>query len=307
MIRPSLTNLETLFWINRLETFTAAAERLNTTQPAISARIRDLEASLGVKLFSRHGRKMQPTREGRELIRRLEPVLSALEETLSSLGDIRSAAGTIRFGLGNMSMTWFAPFLGRLNTQFPKVTFDIDIDLAVNLRRKLEESLLDIIIFAGTADDFRFTTGSIGFARVSWLMSAKRMPARQRGNANLMEVFDAGPIWCMPRGTTFFPDPIAELQRAGAKLDNVNTCTDVSALVGLIAEGRGLGLIPDLLAASRLKAGELIHVPGLEPKQIPFTIARRRDLHQPLVVKIMDLAVKGSGYTAARRKAAPRA
>ena len=43
MKRVSLTNLETLCAIARLGSFTAAAERLNTTQPAISQRIKELE------------------------------------------------------------------------------------------------------------------------------------------------------------------------------------------------------------------------------------------------------------------------
>ena len=67
MRRVSLTNLETLCWIARLGSFTAAAERLNATQPAISGRVRELEESLKVKLFQRRGRRMELTIQGREL------------------------------------------------------------------------------------------------------------------------------------------------------------------------------------------------------------------------------------------------
>ena len=51
--RVSLYHLETLLWIDRLGTFSAAAERLNTTQPAVSARMRELEQRLGSPLFRR--------------------------------------------------------------------------------------------------------------------------------------------------------------------------------------------------------------------------------------------------------------
>jgi len=40
--------LETLCWIARLGSFTAAAERLNTTQPAISKRVKELEEAIGI-------------------------------------------------------------------------------------------------------------------------------------------------------------------------------------------------------------------------------------------------------------------
>ena len=44
--RISLYHLETLLWIDRLGTFSAAAERLNTTQPAVSARMRKVTRTL---------------------------------------------------------------------------------------------------------------------------------------------------------------------------------------------------------------------------------------------------------------------
>jgi len=62
MNRIALYHLETLLWIARLGTFAAAAERLNTTQPAISARVRELEAQIGYAIFQREGRRMMLTR-----------------------------------------------------------------------------------------------------------------------------------------------------------------------------------------------------------------------------------------------------
>ena len=48
-----LRNLETFVWVAQLGGFRSAADKLNTTQPAISARIALLEDELGVKLFDR--------------------------------------------------------------------------------------------------------------------------------------------------------------------------------------------------------------------------------------------------------------
>ena len=47
----SLAQLEALHWVVRLGSFRAAATRLNLTQPAVSVRIRELEAAAGGKLF----------------------------------------------------------------------------------------------------------------------------------------------------------------------------------------------------------------------------------------------------------------
>ena len=53
------TNLEVAVWIARLGSFTAAAERMHTTQPAVSARVKELEGTLGQKLFVRQGRGVE--------------------------------------------------------------------------------------------------------------------------------------------------------------------------------------------------------------------------------------------------------
>ena len=45
--------------------FSAAAERLNISQPAVSLQIRQLERSLGTTLVERVGRRAQPTAAGR--------------------------------------------------------------------------------------------------------------------------------------------------------------------------------------------------------------------------------------------------
>jgi len=109
MRRLSLVNLETLCWIARLGTFTAAAQRLNTTQPAISKRVKELEQALRVTLFHRQGRKMELTIQGRDLVQRSQPLLERLEDVVVSLDNPGAATGIIRMGVGEIvAVTWFA-------------------------------------------------------------------------------------------------------------------------------------------------------------------------------------------------------
>src|SRR3546814_13734497 len=88
-------HLETLLWIARLGTFAAAAERLNTTQPAISARVRELENHLGTVLFRREGRTMTLTPAGRELVRESEPLWARFQGVLMGCSDIACATGVV--------------------------------------------------------------------------------------------------------------------------------------------------------------------------------------------------------------------
>src|SRR3546814_20785398 len=96
-------HLETLLWIARLGTFAAAAERLNTTQPAISARVRELENHLGTVLFRREGRTMTLTPAGRELVRESEPLWARFQGVLMGCSDIAGATDVVRIGEGEIA------------------------------------------------------------------------------------------------------------------------------------------------------------------------------------------------------------
>ena len=53
--------IETFLWVVTLGSFRGAAQKLNTTQPAISQRIAQLEGDMGVQLLKRDRRAATPT------------------------------------------------------------------------------------------------------------------------------------------------------------------------------------------------------------------------------------------------------
>ncbi|MEL7257395.1 MAG: LysR family transcriptional regulator [Pseudomonadota bacterium] len=75
----------------------AAARNLHRTQPAVSASLKALEASLGVTLFHREGRRLLPVPEAHYLLSEATEILDRLEMTSSNLAELRNRArGTIK-------------------------------------------------------------------------------------------------------------------------------------------------------------------------------------------------------------------
>jgi len=81
-ISMELYQLKVFLEVARYLSFTEAADALNLTQPAVSAKLKSLEASLGVELFQRLGRKIKLTPVGTHLLER-GPSLLALENRLA--------------------------------------------------------------------------------------------------------------------------------------------------------------------------------------------------------------------------------
>ena len=80
--------------------FTAAAERLDVSQPAVAEQVRNLERLLGMELFVRAGRGVQLTTAGLAFAERAPAVLRALEAAVDSVDDVRTLqTGTLAVGL----------------------------------------------------------------------------------------------------------------------------------------------------------------------------------------------------------------
>ena len=84
--------IETFMWVVTLGSFRGAAQKLNTTQPAISQRIAQLEREVGVKLLQRDRRMVLPTPSGRQLMVYAEKLIGLRSEMLLSSATARRCA-----------------------------------------------------------------------------------------------------------------------------------------------------------------------------------------------------------------------
>lgn len=74
---------------------TAAAEAMNVTQPAVSRLVRDLEDSLGMRLFARVGTRLIPSAEATLLYREVERLYLGLDQIARAADDIRQHKNTV--------------------------------------------------------------------------------------------------------------------------------------------------------------------------------------------------------------------
>jgi DNA-binding transcriptional LysR family regulator len=255
MRRIALYHLETLLWVSRLGTFSAAAERLNTTQPSISARIHELEGQLCVKLFRKEGRRSVLTVEGRDIVRHCEALWTSFEQMLSSPAGL---SGVVRIGAGEVAAATFLPdYIARIQRELPAVTFEIEIDLTANLIQRLTASQLDIIFLPGPIGGPGLRVASIGSIELLWLASPMCASAIPHG-ASAAET-DL-PIWSLPSHSPLFQvmcDAVAGSRRRTRK---VHSCNNVQTLLRIVELGAGIGIVPASMAAAAVADGRLAPV-----------------------------------------------
>jgi len=280
--RIAFYHLETLLWIARLGTFAAAAARLNTTQPAISARVRELESHLGTALFRREGRSMALTPAGRELVRESEPLWARFQGVLMGCSDVSGASGVLRVGAGEIAAAICLPgFVADLARDLPHVSLEVDIALTVDLIQQLASGRADMIFGAGRVAHPMLRTLPIGAVDLLWLASpgvAALVPPR----APIWSLSDASPLYRIVK------DALAASRLA----DNpVNLCNNVRTMIDIVAQGSGIGVFPAPMVCDHLDSGRLVpmpHTPSMP--QIEFHVAVRAAESDPLALAIFERA-----------------
>jgi DNA-binding transcriptional LysR family regulator len=81
-------NLKAFVEVAAARSFSAAADRLHVTQPAISKRVHLLEQQLGTLLFDRIGRQVSLTEAGRTLLPHAQAILARMASARQALADL---------------------------------------------------------------------------------------------------------------------------------------------------------------------------------------------------------------------------
>ena len=129
--------------VARRLSFSAAAEELYLTQPAISRQIKSLEDELGAPLFLRGTRKVELTGAGVQLLRGVMPLLQRLDTTVRQ---IRSARGRRHVSLAtfaSFASLWLLPRLRAFEAAHP----DIDIRIsATDAMVDFDDPEIDLVL-----------------------------------------------------------------------------------------------------------------------------------------------------------------
>lgn len=126
--------------------FTAAAERLNISQAAISRQIKLLEEHLDARLFHRGHRSVQLTPAGQAFLEHVTRALDAVEEGVEELRGSLDRPQVSLAATQSVSTLWLMPRLPRLRRDHP----DLDIHLvSTDLDREALSGQHDLIILRG--------------------------------------------------------------------------------------------------------------------------------------------------------------
>ena len=148
------TQLKAFDAVSREGSFSAAADRIGLTQPALTIQVRELEQTYSIKLFERYGRGVKLTETGHELFKLTQEMFEIEDRARDYLesnlvlktGELRVAADGPHAVMG---------MIAKFRDQYPGIKLSVTLGNAHTVWRDLIEQRADVIVVANPPQDPR--------------------------------------------------------------------------------------------------------------------------------------------------------
>ena len=242
-----LHDLHVLMVVVQAGSMSRAAALLNTTQPAISRAIGELERTMGVRLLDRKPQGVEPTGYGRALLDGGAAVFDDLRQAVKNIEFLADpTAGEVRIGsTAFLAASFVSGVIDRLSRRYPRIVFYFVTGYGESLHRELHERNVDLLIvrsFGPIADerlDFEFLFDD------SYVVAAgvQNRWARRR-SIELAELMNES--WVLPPPRSVIGSIVmAAFRASGLDYPRVTVVTDSPHMrISLLATGRFVTAFP---------------------------------------------------------------
>ena len=242
--------------------FSAAADELHLTQPAVSKRVRQLEDTLGVALFDRVGRRVALTEAGRALLPRARRLLNDAREMRRLVADLDgSVGGRLVMGTSHhIGLHRLPEPLRRFTRRYPEVELDIRFMDSEAACHAVEIGDLELAIVTLPPEPLPRLRLEPVWDDPLCFMVGRDHPLAERGEVSLAELVRLPAV--LPSRNTYTRGILERAVRAAGLELSLGMETNYLETLRMLAEaGLGWSLLPATQLTGNLVA---LRVPGLE-------------------------------------------
>ena len=274
--------------------FTQAAAQLYTSQPTISAHIRQLEEELQQRLFLRTTKSLSITPHGRELYDYAVQVLSLQDRLLAGW---RQGEHVVSLGVSTIPSAYLLPdLLARFSVLHPDISFDIHQSDSSGVLRALRTGRFDLGLTGMTApdEDLVFTP----LYQDTMVLIAPNTPefsAAKAQNMPLAALLQSHPLLLRENGSGSQRSADDFLRAAGLKTDALHVAArlnDQESIKNLVAAGLGLAIVSAVSVARERDRGDLLLFPLADAARSFYVVTRRHDFLSPAARQFFDFSVR---------------
>ncbi|WP_342133027.1 LysR family transcriptional regulator [Hydrogenophaga sp. OTU3427] len=265
----NLRQLETLVWTCRLGSVRQAARQLGTSQPAASARLRELEEHLGISLLLRDMRPVRITPQGREILRLAESMIELAGRMEHHANSASPIYGTVRLGANHgTASSWLPALLHAVYEKLPGVEVELVVEISERLTDLLRGGKLDAAFVLGRVDDAAIGYSRLYEVQLEWaasrLCTGLTNPVTPKSLARFPVSTDA-------EGSPIHRAVVGWFRAANVKPRRVDICSGPVDRLNLARNGDWVTVVPTTVLSSYAHAADFVSYasdPPLEPMEV---------------------------------------
>lgn len=243
----TLQQLEYIIAVERLRSFTKAADYCRVTQPTLSAMIQKLEDELEVKIFDRTQQPVAPTSIGSCIIKQAHGIMSQAAHVKELIAEAKnSLTGVFRLGI----LPTIAPYLlPRFVSQLAKKYPGLDIRMSEMKTSQIKAALLTGDIDAGILADMDgledYRTDSLFYEQFYVYVSKESALSGQ----NVIRTSDLAneQLWLLDEGHCFRDQMVRFCRLKSAQASQIAyNLGSMETFMRMVESGKGVTFIPEL-------------------------------------------------------------
>ena len=274
--------------------FTHAAEEICVAQSSLSQQITKLETELGIKLFERTTRFVNPTPAGLEFVSYAKKILAEIELSKQCMqSHVGLTKGTLHIGaITTLESIGFVSLITSFHNLFPGLYLDIAQNGSYHLTEKLNTSEIDVALLTppeldDDTDIVYYPLGDDEFV----LVTANSSPIATKKVVNLTELANENFIFPSP-DQSIYKIYLKACQDAGFTPTIVCQSSHSETSLALVSDGMGIGFFPlgTLLANASAKV-TIIKLAKPVKKHIAMALLNRSH-YAPAVAAFRDYVLE---------------
>ncbi|MDG1293633.1 MAG: LysR family transcriptional regulator [Pseudomonadales bacterium] len=240
--------------------FSAAADRLFLTQPAVSKRIALLESQLNTQVFDRIRKKVFLTEAGRALLPRAHAILQSLKDAQQAVSDVGGdISGKLAIAFSHhIGLHRLPPYLKRYSNEQPKVNLDINFVDSEDGYTKVLDGTSELAVITLSPEPRADIIATPLWHDPLVFVCSPEHPLHLRDNVSLEELSTMDAIH--PGENTYTGKIVNQLfERQGVALDTSMTTNYLETIKMMVSIGLGWSVLPKTMIGSL----EQIHIPDV--------------------------------------------
>jgi len=281
--------------------FTRAAEKIGIRQPPLSMHIRQLEDTIGARLFIRHSRSVELTPAGAAFQTAAADIVARFEDAVTEARR-HQGGNSGRLRLGFAGATYFHPAIPSImrayRTAHPDVVLSPEQSNTPALLAGLREGRLDVAFIRPPAEEDDLLTVRpcldedmvIALPADHALGEQDPLPlAAIAGEELILFPRDIGP--------GLHDSVVSACHEAGFSPRLGQEASQIASIIPLVAAGFGVAVVPRSVGSIRSEGTIYRTIAGVAP-HAPIALARRADYRSPLVAAFLATAARSARHVA---------